>query len=123
MAMHAHPVPSNPYNPLVGHKETSDSLQYPSPFVPIRFPIFGPVLWLNDHIVQLLSIGGKNHQYSPIGGSQKWGRQRALSDSTVESAEEGSQSSFDQNLLRHPMARTVLSNTSNLLGNSRRKAD
>ena len=96
MAMHAKPIPSNPYNPLPisedssGH-ENSQAIRYPSPFVPIRMPIFALVLWLNDRIVSLLSVGGgsgRHHDSNP-GITDDRRRRRGLSDSTVESVEEG----------------------------------
>ena len=100
MAMHARPVPKNPYNPSgdvngrsasPSSNDASDSqIRYPSPFIPIRLPIFAPVLWLNDRVVSLLSfLGGPRAR--PMNSLEKEGarRPRALSDSTVESAEEG----------------------------------
>ncbi|EJD06071.1 uncharacterized protein FOMMEDRAFT_119581 [Fomitiporia mediterranea MF3/22] len=85
MAMHAKPAPINPYNPLP-ISDASD-IRYPSPFVPIRLPIFAVVLWINDRIVRLLSVGGsRNRGYaqgvmvSTAGG---------ISDTMVESVEEG----------------------------------
>lgn len=113
MAMHARPVPSNPYNPksstsLSGNTSApaaaaGDSIRYPSPFVPIRLPVFAPVLWINDRIVSLLSVGG-GRRPSASGPGARTGlgvevgaarpgqgleRRRGLSDATVESVEEG----------------------------------
>ncbi|THH10190.1 hypothetical protein EW145_g1482 [Phellinidium pouzarii] len=95
MAMHARPVPSNPYNPPSYASPNLKTIRYPSPFVPIRLPIFAPVLWINDRIVRLLSVGsGRNRQYvqsSRVAGPASGeGRKRAMSDATVESVEEGS---------------------------------
>ncbi|KAF5391282.1 hypothetical protein D9757_001942 [Collybiopsis confluens] len=54
MAMHARPVPVDPYNPT----SDADVLRHPSPFIPIRLPIFAPVMFLNDWIVRIVSVGG-----------------------------------------------------------------
>ncbi|KAL5529010.1 hypothetical protein ACEPAG_4984 [Sanghuangporus baumii] len=87
MAMHAKPVPPNPYNPVPVPSETG-TIRYPSPFVPIRIPIFAPVVWINDRIVRLLSVGGRrSQQYSRGVGMDK---KKEMSDTTVESVEEGS---------------------------------
>ncbi|KAI5122983.1 hypothetical protein M0805_006861 [Coniferiporia weirii] len=99
MAMHAKPVPSNPYNPLprpVTPSQTSSdasAIRYPSPIVPIRLPIFAPVLWINDRVVRVLSVGGGSRRYSQstsTGAGVSGGRKRGMSDATVESVEEGS---------------------------------
>ncbi|ESK96916.1 uncharacterized protein Moror_6494 [Moniliophthora roreri MCA 2997] len=84
MAMHARPLPNDPYSPLLSlpHRsnEQSDVVRHPSPFIPIRLPIFALVMYLNDWIVRVFSIGGARP-----------GRSRALSDTTnTESMEEGS---------------------------------
>lgn len=60
MATHARPVPLDPYHPVAStrysDKNTTDTETYPSPFIPIRLPVFAPVLWLNDRIIELLNI-------------------------------------------------------------------
>jgi len=97
MAMHAHPIPLDPYNPLpptfsaasTNHSmmsNTEEMIRHPSPFIPIRLPIFAIVIWLNDWIVRIISIGGK----SGSGGSRtrSIGRGRIMSDG-FEKAEEG----------------------------------
>ncbi|KAJ3845243.1 etoposide-induced protein 2.4-domain-containing protein [Lentinula raphanica] len=38
MAMHARPVPNDPYNPV----PETDAIRHPSPFIPIRLPVFAP---------------------------------------------------------------------------------
>ena len=97
--MHARPVPSNPYNPKSPTTDSSsgsldqNTIRYPSPFVPIRLPVFAPVLWINDRIVQLLSVGGRRPSSSsrvPAAGSAGAGKRRGVSDEVVESVEEGS---------------------------------
>jgi len=66
MAMHARPLPVDPYSPV---NPENDMIRHPSPFVPIRLPIFALVLFLNDWIVKVLTVGG--------GGSRS---RRSLSD-------------------------------------------
>jgi len=57
MAMHAHPVPHDPYNPSSPTSASSGSpIIHPSPYVPIRLPVFAPVIFLNDRIVGVLSF-------------------------------------------------------------------
>lgn len=77
LAMHAHPQPVDPYNPLPPSTTTpnsahsdSDTVRHPSPFVPIRIPVFGLVIWLNDAIVRVLSVGGGRPGHGSR-GSQK----------------------------------------------------
>ncbi|KAK0459556.1 etoposide-induced protein 2.4-domain-containing protein, partial [Desarmillaria tabescens] len=83
MAMHATPVPVDPYSPVSNTTKSrstsdhTDTIRHPSPFVPIRLPVFAIVLFINDAIVRVLSVGG-----------QPTGRSRAFSDAT-ENAEEG----------------------------------
>ncbi|KAA1471315.1 hypothetical protein DENSPDRAFT_929466 [Dentipellis sp. KUC8613] len=61
MAMHARPVPYDPYNPLPPASQTGQGAQqsvlHPSPYVPIRLPIFRPVIFINDCVVRVLSLG------------------------------------------------------------------
>ncbi|OAX39185.1 hypothetical protein K503DRAFT_769719 [Rhizopogon vinicolor AM-OR11-026] len=76
MAMRAQPVPKDPYNPAPSME--TDVVRFPSPLVPIRMPVFAIVIWLNDLIVQVLSISGS------VGA-----RHRRTSSETTEQAEEG----------------------------------
>lgn len=128
MAMHAEPVPSNPYNPLAftsdySGREGQQTIRYPSPFVPIRMPIFALVLWLNDRLVSLLSVGGGKCRQNVYGadviGSNR--RRRGLSDSTVESVEEGSADTINLSAV-YNTARSTSGIRLNNIG-SRRKAD
>ena len=64
MAMHARPAPGDPYNPAA-------EARHPSPFVPIRLRVFAPVMWLNDWVVRVVSVGG--------GGKAK-GHKRGMSE-------------------------------------------
>jgi etoposide-induced 2.4 mRNA len=91
MAMHAHPVPLDPYNPLPpvsqissARSNTEEMIRHPSPFIPIRMPIFGVVIWLNDLIVRIISVGGGGRG----GGARSIVKGRTMSDG-FEKAEEG----------------------------------
>lgn len=87
MAMHAHPVPMRPYNPLAPQ---DGSVLYPSPFIPIRMPILAPVVWLNDRVVSVFSVGGvKDRSAKQPGLRGTEGRKRGMSESTAVSVEEG----------------------------------
>ncbi|KAI0637375.1 etoposide-induced protein 2.4-domain-containing protein [Trametes polyzona] len=98
MAMYARPLPLDPYNPAlsVGSRSQGqdDAVRYPSPLVPIRIPVFAIVIWLNDIIVRVLSVGSSSggsggYNAGSLKGSGHGPRhRRALSDS-VESIEEG----------------------------------
>ncbi|PCH38477.1 hypothetical protein WOLCODRAFT_136303 [Wolfiporia cocos MD-104 SS10] len=93
MAMHARPVPLDPYNPLASSSHgDSDEIRHPSPLVPIRLPVFAPVLWLNDWVVRALSFGSGGVVSSSTSG-RGWGQSRAghrrgISEAT-ENIEEG----------------------------------
>ncbi|KAF9009420.1 etoposide-induced protein 2.4-domain-containing protein [Cyathus striatus] len=80
LAMHALAVPSDPYNPLPPTSE-GDIVRHPSPFIPIRIPIFSIVIWINDVIVNILTVGKHRNKQSS-------GGDRTFSDAT-ESIEEG----------------------------------
>ncbi|KAJ7489864.1 etoposide-induced protein 2.4-domain-containing protein [Mycena galericulata] len=84
MAMHARPVPDDPYSPHPPGSRFSDNdvIRHPSPYIPIRLPIFALVMWLNDWIVRILSVGGGK------GAPTSFRRNRAFSDG-VESVEAG----------------------------------
>ncbi|KAJ7090030.1 etoposide-induced protein 2.4-domain-containing protein [Mycena crocata] len=82
MAMHARPVPDDPYSPL-SRSNDNDVIRHPSPFIPIRLPIFAVVVCLNECIVRAVSVGsGKG------AGPASYRRNRAFSDGT-DSVEEG----------------------------------
>ncbi|PFH52432.1 hypothetical protein AMATHDRAFT_140128 [Amanita thiersii Skay4041] len=103
LAMHARPLPIDPYSPA-SHKGEDDSqtTKHPSPFVPIRLPIFMFIVTLNDTIVKLISIkGSATYRQSTSREESHRARSRLthmmkeqpLSDET-ESAEEGTQTGF-----------------------------
>jgi etoposide-induced 2.4 mRNA len=87
MAMHARPAPIDPYNPMPlskAHPGETEVIRHPSPFVPIRLPIFSIVIWSNDSIVRVLNvIGGR-----PAVRHKEAARGRAFSDAS-ETAEDG----------------------------------
>lgn len=125
MAMHARPHPTNPYNPLSdasdnAYSQSSHSTtRYPSPFIPIRLPVFAPVLWLNDRIVHLLSVGGgRSQQYTYGSGAElKSKHRRELSDDTAGNIEEGNADTSGAGIV---YSKTRIRTT---LGRSRRKMD
>lgn len=85
MAMHSRPVPLDAYNP--GGHTSGDGLEapiHPSPFVPIRIPIFALVIWLNDQVVQFLAVGSVKRPST--------GHRRSHSDA-VDNIEDGAPSS------------------------------
>ena len=55
MATRSRPLPADPYNPIP--LDGSEVVRYPSPFMPLRLPIFRPVILINDLIVRALSVG------------------------------------------------------------------
>jgi hypothetical protein len=88
MAMHAKPVPADPYNPMpplpASRPGENEVVRHPSPFVPIRIPIFALVIWLNDGIVRVLNaIAGR-----PVVRHRAAARSRSFSNAS-ESAEDG----------------------------------
>lgn len=58
MAVHARPVPSDPFNPSPRAPSASSSapIMHPSPYVPIRLHVFASVIFINDCIVSVLSL-------------------------------------------------------------------
>ena len=62
--MYAHAVPARPYNPVPSITKANGDTSYPipSPFIPIRLPVFRIVIMLNEFVVKLIDIG--------IGGRQ-----------------------------------------------------
>ncbi|PBK77973.1 EI24-domain-containing protein [Armillaria solidipes] len=103
MAMYASPVPVDPYNPVCNTTKSrstsdhTDTIKHPSPFVPIRIPVFAVVLFINDAIVKVLSVRGHST-----------GRNRAFSDAT-ENAEEGTMEMNTFSSLSQPKRRFKIS--------------
>ena len=85
MAMHARPVPKDPYSPA----GSEDTIRHPSPFVPIRLPIFAVVIWLNDWFVRIISVGGGAGARRSTGDAPRAARQKRRMSEGVENAEEG----------------------------------
>ena len=73
MAMHAHPVPVDPYNPSSAASASEGApIIHPSPYVPIRLRVFAPVIFLNDCIVSVLGEldhGIRSPLPSPLGST------------------------------------------------------
>ncbi|GLB35388.1 putative etoposide-induced protein 2.4 (EI24) [Lyophyllum shimeji] len=108
LAMVARPVPVDPYNPLpaTSHADGSELIRHPSPFVPIRLPIFAVVIWLNDTIVRILSVGPPKRP----------GNSRTLSD-TTDTVEEG------ENMELKEVPRPPIRPTRDRINIGRRKLD
>ncbi|TCD60098.1 hypothetical protein EIP91_010717 [Steccherinum ochraceum] len=85
MATRARPEPLDPYNP-----SGSDTIRHPSPFIPIRIPIFAPVTFLNDWIIRFINVGSKIPGALSSGGNAQHRptHRRTVSDD-AESIEEG----------------------------------
>ena len=134
MAMYARPVPLDPYNPtssMRGAVGVDDTIRYPSPLVPIRIPVFAPVIWLNDWIVRILSVGTGGSASAGYGGGRGVGigtrHQRVPSDS-VESIEEGEAVEMDTMRVRSALsdagrARVRVPGTTTTSGRTGRKFD
>lgn len=82
--MHVHPVPLEPYS------------HDPGTILPIRLPIFAVVLWLNDKIVNILSIRPSNQSN---GRTYQSGLSKDFSDE-ADSIEEGARVTYTP---RHPV--------------------
>lgn len=94
MAIYARPLPVDPYNPStsVGSRSAVDDVvRYPSPLIPIRIPVFALVIWLNDWIVRILSVGTSGGTPSSVygGGGKHGARHRRVPSDSAESIEEG----------------------------------
>jgi hypothetical protein len=77
MATRSRPLPADPYHPIPS--EGLEVVRYPSPFVPLRLPIFRTVILMNDLIVRVLSVGAGGKRSSspsalPSSASSKYGR-------------------------------------------------
>jgi etoposide-induced 2.4 mRNA len=101
MAMRAHPLPLDPYNPSFsvtgrsgyGDGDDQEVVRHPSPFVPIRIPVFALVIRINDAIVRMLNtLGGRPvghpHRRS-LSVDYKRGRYGRRGSDAEGSAEEG----------------------------------
>nr|GAT43988.1 predicted protein [Mycena chlorophos] len=104
MAMHARPVPEDPYNPVP--MANDDVIRHPSPFVPIRLPIFAVVMWLNDGIVRAVSIG-------TTGRTTKHGRTLSDGGDSIEAGKG----------LEMPLARPGVQSRINIARGGRKKLD
>lgn len=105
MAVHGRPSPADPYNPTGG-----DKLRYPSPYIPIRIPVFAPSTFLNDTIIKIIDIAGRvvvhltGDKTAPGGISAMKGIRsghRRTSSGGVKSVEEGEgRENIEMNSLR-----------------------
>ena len=108
MAMHARPVPRDPYNPLPP-SNSRQTILHPSPYVPIRVPIFRPVIVLNDAILRVVNFGIRSrsgHHQRTLAGGKEW---------RDEQLEQGDGESVEMKTRREPILRQS--------GLSRRKLD
>lgn len=134
MAMYSRPVPLDPYNPTSptggAGGASDDVLRYPSPLVPIRIPVFAPVIFLNDWIVRILSVGtvgSASAGYTVSGREVGAGvRHQRLPSDSVESIEEGEAVELDtihlRSALRDP-GRTRIHGETGSAGRLGRKFD
>lgn len=134
MAMYSRPVPLDPYNPTSptggAGGASDDVLRYPSPLVPIRIPVFAPVIFLNDWIVRILSVGtvgSASAGYTVSGREVGRGvRHQRLPSDSVESIEEGEAVELDtihlRSALRDP-GRTRIHGETGSAGRLGRKFD
>ncbi|KAG6874081.1 hypothetical protein C0995_006938 [Termitomyces sp. Mi166 len=106
LATVARPVPADPYNPLP-LPDDPGVVHHPSPFVPIRLPIFALVIWLNDMIVRILSLGAPRKRLEHT---------RSLSD-TTNIVEEGKPIRLKE------ISRTTMRPTRDRVNIGRRKID
>ena len=120
MAMHARPVPYDPYNPVPPLPSPGSQQQpvlHPSPYIPIRFPVFVPVIFINDCIVRILSLGTR-------GGRSRFTSGGSKAYETAESVEKGE--GGDEVELRATNfgpSRVGIGGRAKILGDSRRKID
>ncbi|KIJ44175.1 hypothetical protein M422DRAFT_168965 [Sphaerobolus stellatus SS14] len=75
----ARPVPRNPYSPLVDSAQENQEHDgqtrpvYPSPFIPIRIPIFSAVITIDNFVVRILSVGstsGRRSSFKEVSDKQ-----------------------------------------------------
>lgn len=107
MAMYARPVPLDPYNPassIRGAHGNDDTIRYPSPLVPIRIPVFAPVIFLNDWIVRILSVGTVGSASAAYSGGRSGARHRRIPSDSVESIEEGEPVEMDTMSVRSALS-------------------
>ncbi|KAF8590490.1 hypothetical protein K439DRAFT_1381895 [Ramaria rubella] len=94
-ASRAHPVPVNPYSPAsitrgAGQAQHSPEIIYPSPFIPIRIPIFYLVITINNFVVHMMSIGSPSGSRIQTVLKETTERRQLSGDAEVASnAEEG----------------------------------
>lgn len=72
MAVRSRPLPADPYHPIPS--EGSEAIRYPSPFIPLRLPIFQPVILMNDLVVRVLSVGAGGKRAASASASLRGAR-------------------------------------------------
>lgn len=74
--MHARAVPTYPYNPVPPITKANGDTAYPipSPFIPIRLPVFKVVIMLNELVIKLIDFGVRGKQSRP----SERGRKKSL---------------------------------------------
>ena len=73
MAMYARAVPAHPYNPVPPITKANGDTSYPipSPFIPIRLPVFKVVIMLNELVIKLIDFGVRGKRSRPLKRSRK----------------------------------------------------
>ncbi|KAG8784451.1 hypothetical protein FRC15_003247 [Serendipita sp. 397] len=77
LAIYANPVPSQPFSPAppIVSKVTGDTIYpLPSPFIPVRFPVFQLVIWINAWVIRGLDAltNGRRTQNHTDTASKRW---------------------------------------------------
>jgi len=90
-ATNAQPIPKDPYSPVSPSRQRNGGEPvYPSPFLPIRIPVFTLVIIIDNFLVRCLSVASpsKSRNQTALRGTTQ--RQHLLGDPDVAaSAEEG----------------------------------
>ncbi|KAF8520173.1 etoposide-induced protein 2.4-domain-containing protein [Hysterangium stoloniferum] len=90
-ATNAQPVPKDPYSPISPSRQPDGGhAVYPSPFFPIRIPVFTLVIAIDNFVVRSLSVASPPRSRNQAGVRGTMQRQHLLGDPDVAaSAEEG----------------------------------
>jgi hypothetical protein len=68
MATHARPAPHDPYNP-----SASAAIAHPSPHVPIRVPVFAPVIAIDDAVLRAVDFCLRRRTTAERRPERAWG--------------------------------------------------
>ena len=92
MAMHAHPLPTYPYAPTPPITNTAtgeERVVHPSPLIPVRIPMFAPVIAVNNTVLKVLSgLGNSGRVAGAQRGRKSWDGGRDA-EAEMEGVEEG----------------------------------